>query len=159
MDRDLKNKQSTHTRAGATQAQYSVISVLIRQKTVTWGGWTWAAPMSGTGITGGGSGYAAHLAHAEGVLYDTELGSVTSERVGLFCFPIKHSTHTHSLRSIVPDLYSATTCETCLAVTFKINTQHTQYCNHGNFFPTGISSPYSLSFFHTISLSPAFTSA
>ena len=31
--------------------------------------------MSGTGITGGGSGYAAILAHA-GVLYGTELGSV-----------------------------------------------------------------------------------
>ena len=49
----------------------------------------------GTGITGGGgSGYAAILAHAEGVLYGTELGSVTLKRVGLFCFPIKHSTHT-----------------------------------------------------------------
>jgi hypothetical protein len=41
-----------------------------------------------------GSGYAAHLAHAGGVLYGTELGSVTLKRVGLFCFPIKHSTHT-----------------------------------------------------------------
>ena len=50
---------------------------------------------SGTGITGGGSGYAALLAHAGGVLYGTELGSVTLKRVGLFCFPIKHSTHTH----------------------------------------------------------------
>ena len=49
--------------------------------------------MSGTGITGGGSGYAAILAHA-GVLYGTELGSVTLKRVGFFCFPIKHSTHT-----------------------------------------------------------------
>ena len=27
-------------------------------------------------------------------LYGTELGSVTLKRVGLFCFPIKHSTHT-----------------------------------------------------------------
>jgi hypothetical protein len=35
------------------------------------------------------------LAHAGGVLYGTELGSVTLKRVGLFCFPIKHSTHTH----------------------------------------------------------------
>jgi hypothetical protein len=26
-----------------------------------------------------------------------ELGSVTLKRVGLFCFPIKHSTHTHSI--------------------------------------------------------------
>jgi hypothetical protein len=49
---------------------------------------------SGTRITGGGSGYAAILAHAGGALYGTELGSVTLKRVGLFCFPIKHSTHT-----------------------------------------------------------------
>jgi hypothetical protein len=49
---------------------------------------------SGTGITGGGSGYAAILAHAEGVLYGMELGSVTLKRVGFFCFPLKHSTHT-----------------------------------------------------------------
>ena len=75
-----------------------------RQETVTWEGWTWAMD-SGTRITGGGCGYAAILAHAEGVLYGTELGSVTLlygtelgsvtlKRVGLFCFPIKHSTHT-----------------------------------------------------------------
>ena len=50
---------------------------------------------SGTGITGGGSGYAAHLAHEEGVLYGTELGSVTLKRVGLFCSPTKRSTHTY----------------------------------------------------------------
>ena len=56
---------------------------------------TWAAMDSGTGITGGGSGETALLAHAQGVLYGTELGSVTLERVGLFCFPVKHSnTHT-----------------------------------------------------------------
>jgi hypothetical protein len=60
------------------------------------GGWTWAMD-SGTGITGGGSGYAAILAHAGGVLYGTELGSVTLQRVGLFCFPIEHSTHTVGL--------------------------------------------------------------
>jgi len=54
---------------------------------------------SGTRITGG---YAALLAHAEGVLYGTELGSVTLKRIGLFGFPIKHSTHTLRLRSIVP---------------------------------------------------------
>ena len=35
------------------------------------------------------------LAHAGGVLYGMELGSVTLERIGFFCFPIKHSTHTH----------------------------------------------------------------
>ncbi len=43
---------------------------------------------------GGPSGYAAILAHAGGVLYGAELGSVTLKRVGLFCVPIKHSTHT-----------------------------------------------------------------
>jgi len=37
--------------------------------------------VSGTGITGGGSEYAALLAHAEGALYGTELGSVTLEQV------------------------------------------------------------------------------
>ena len=91
-------KHSTHTHT--TEAQYSVISVLVRQETVTfllfsnytlnthgcfpikhsthtWGGWTWAAMDSGSRITGGGSGYAAILAHAGGVLYGTELGSVT----------------------------------------------------------------------------------
>ena len=41
------------------------------------------------GITGGGSGYAALLAHAEGALYGTELGSVTLKRIGLFCFPTR----------------------------------------------------------------------
>ena len=49
---------------------------------------------SGSRITGGGPGYDAILAHAGGVLYGTELGSVTLKRVGSFCFPIKHSTHT-----------------------------------------------------------------
>ena len=38
---------------------------------------TSATPVSGTGITGGGSGYAALLAHAGWVLYGMELGSVT----------------------------------------------------------------------------------
>jgi hypothetical protein len=47
---------------------------------------------SGRRITGGGSEYAALLAHAEGVLYGMELGSVTLKRIGFFCFPIKHST-------------------------------------------------------------------
>jgi len=32
-----------------TQAQYSVISVLVRQETVTWGGWTWAATRMDSG--------------------------------------------------------------------------------------------------------------
>ena len=72
---------------------------------MTWGGWTWRLDLamdSGRGITGGGSGYAALLAHAEGALYGTDLGSVTLERVGLFCFPIKHSTHTWVGDSGVP---------------------------------------------------------
>jgi hypothetical protein len=30
----------------------------------------------------------------KGALYGTELGSVTLKRIGFFCFPIKHSTHT-----------------------------------------------------------------
>jgi hypothetical protein len=35
------------------------------------------------------------LAHAEGALYGTELGSVTLKRIGFFCFPIKTlNTHT-----------------------------------------------------------------
>jgi len=38
--------------------------------------------------------HAAILAHAGGALYGTELGSVTLKRIGFFCFPIKHSTHT-----------------------------------------------------------------
>jgi hypothetical protein len=54
---------------------------------------------SGSRITGGGSEYAALLAHAEGVLYGMELGSVTLKRIGFFCFPIKHSTHTRGLFS------------------------------------------------------------
>jgi hypothetical protein len=49
---------------------------------------------SGTRITGGGSGFTALLSHAGGALYGTELGSVTLKRIGFFCFPIKHSTHT-----------------------------------------------------------------
>ena len=36
-----------------------------------------------------------HLAHAEGALYGTELGSVTLKRIGFFCFLIKHSRHTN----------------------------------------------------------------
>jgi len=48
-----------------------------------------------TRITGGGSGYAALLAHAGGALCSSKLGSVTLKRIGFFCFPIKHSTHRH----------------------------------------------------------------
>jgi hypothetical protein len=38
--------------------------------------------------------YAALSAHAGWVLYGMELGPVTLKRIGFFCFPIKHSTHT-----------------------------------------------------------------
>ena len=40
---------------------------------------------SGTRIMGGGSGYAALLAHAEGVLYGMELGSVTCILYSVIC--------------------------------------------------------------------------
>ena len=50
---------------------------------------------SGTGITGGGSGYAVILAHAGGLLSGTELGLVTLKRVGLFFFQL-NTQHTHS---------------------------------------------------------------
>jgi hypothetical protein len=50
---------------------------------------------SGTRITGGGSGYAAIWRTREASEFCTvELGSVTLKRIGFFCFPIKHSTHT-----------------------------------------------------------------
>ena len=38
--------------------------------------------------------YVPSTRHAGGVLYGMELGSVTLKRIGFFCFPIKHSTHT-----------------------------------------------------------------
>ncbi len=50
-----------------TQVLNSVGSVLVHQETADWGSGrdvTSATPVSGTGITGGGSGYAALLAHA-----------------------------------------------------------------------------------------------
>ena len=46
-------------------------------------------------MTGGGSGYAAILAHAGGVLYGMELGSVTLKRIGFFCFQL-NTQHTHT---------------------------------------------------------------
>jgi hypothetical protein len=45
-----------------------------------------------------------HLAHAEGAVYGTELGSVTLKRIGFFCFPIKHSTHTSGLNLKISSL-------------------------------------------------------
>ena len=83
--------------------------------------WTWAAMDSGSRITGGGSGYAALLAHAGGALYGTELGSVTLKRISFFCFPNKHSTHTGTF-------FWRTQKESCkglVSVTLKINSQHT----------------------------------
>ena len=60
-----------------TQVLNSVISVLLRQETATWGGLDLVSDGfsdSGSRITGGGSGFAALLAHAGGVVYGTELG-------------------------------------------------------------------------------------
>jgi hypothetical protein len=50
---------------------------------------------SGTGITGGGSGYAAILAHAGGVLYGSELGDL-QESWFIFVFQL-HTQHTKPL--------------------------------------------------------------
>ncbi len=47
---------------------------------------------SGRGITGDGSGYDAILAHAGGVLYGTELGSVTLKSVELVYFVFQLNT-------------------------------------------------------------------
>jgi hypothetical protein len=74
----------------------SVISVLLRQETATWG----CCDLGNSGVWerdyGWGVRVRRHLAHAEGVMYGMELGSVTLKRIGFFCFPIKHSTHTPS---------------------------------------------------------------
>ena len=75
--------------------------------------WTWAAPVSGTGNTGGGSRYAAILAHAGGALYGTEFGSVTLKRIVFFCFPIKHSTHTLVPEAGTTELGSVTLKRIC----------------------------------------------
>ncbi len=75
--------------------------VLLRQETATWGG----CDLGDSGVWERDYGWGVrvlrslrkrrHLAHAEGVLYGMELGSVTLKRIGFFCFPIKHSnTHT-----------------------------------------------------------------
>ena len=88
-----------------TQAQYSVISVLVRQETVLV---SFVFQLNtqhthlgrldlGAGFWGQDYGWGLQVSRpfgaAEGVLYGTELGSVTSKRVGLFVFPIQHSTH------------------------------------------------------------------
>ncbi len=60
-----------------TQVLNSVISVLLRQETATWGG----CDLGNSGVWDGDYGWGVrvrrHLAHAEGVLYGMELGSVT----------------------------------------------------------------------------------
>jgi hypothetical protein len=94
-------------KTGSCQGKHRPIS-----KTVT-------AMDSGSRITGGGSGYDALLAHAGGVLYGTELGSVTLKRIGFFCFPIKHSTHTlppcgHG--SAVNHVFEWFMCDVCVCV-------------------------------------------
>jgi hypothetical protein len=90
---------------------------------------------SGRRITGGGSGYAAILAHAGGVLYGTELGSVTLKRIGfLFVFQL-NTQHTWSGttggQGPGRPPFGARRKESCKglgSVTFKINTQHTLSC-------------------------------
>ena len=66
----INNQHTTHT-----QSSRSWFAKRPRPGEVV----TWAASDSGSRNTGGGSGYAALLAHAEGVLYGMELGSVTSK--------------------------------------------------------------------------------
>ena len=78
---------------GSTQVLNSVISVLLRQETATWGGLNLGTLDSGSRITGvGGPGTPPFWRTRKERC--TELGSVTLKRIGLFCFPIKHSTHT-----------------------------------------------------------------
>ena len=48
-----------------TRLRYDEPMLVWTRQTVTWGGWTWAAPVTGTGIAGGGSGYAAILSFAK----------------------------------------------------------------------------------------------
>jgi len=67
-----------------TQVLNSVISVLLRQETATWRG----LDLGSAGVWDGdywwGVWVRRPLAHAGGVLYGTELGSVTLKRVGFF---------------------------------------------------------------------------
>ena len=84
-----------------TQVLNSVISDLLRQETATWGGLDLGSAVVWDRDYGWGfrvREYAALLAHAGGALYGTELGLVTFKRIGFFCFPIKHSTHTAATR-------------------------------------------------------------
>ena len=66
-----------HFGQAPTQVLNSVISVLLRQETATWGG----CDLGNSGVWerdyGWGVRVRRHLAHAEGVLYGMELGSVT----------------------------------------------------------------------------------
>ena len=80
-------------------------------------------------------GYAALLAHAEGVLYGTELGLVTLKRVGLFCFPIKHSTHTAGRRAAgalsLCQAESRNTIHECVCVCVLLLQDLLQSCSRG----------------------------
>jgi hypothetical protein len=89
-----------HFGPAPTQALNSVISVLLRQETATWGGSDLGSADVWERDYGWGSGYAVILAHAGGALYGTELGLVTLKRIGFFCFPIKLSTHTQPSLSL-----------------------------------------------------------
>ena len=74
-----------------TQVLNSVISVLLRQETATWGG----CDLGNSGVWerdyGWGVRVRRHLAHAGGVLYGMELGSVT----------LKNKQPTHTLNYMV----------------------------------------------------------
>ena len=82
-----------HFGTAPTQVLNSVILVLLRQETATWGGLDLVSDGVWDRDYGWGVRVRRHFG-AGGVLYGTELGSVTLKRVGLFYFPIKHSTHT-----------------------------------------------------------------
>ena len=73
--------------------------------------------------TGGGSGYAALFAHAEGVLYGMDIGSVPLKRLGFFCFPIKHSTHTGEMGNKLCGC-GLSLNKTLLRTFLKVHTRH-----------------------------------
>jgi hypothetical protein len=70
---------------------------------------------------GGGSEYAALLAHAGGALYGMELGSVTLKRIGFFCFPIKHSTHNIINRVCVVNMNTLSNIAGCVIVAAPVH--------------------------------------
>jgi hypothetical protein len=82
----------------------SVISVLVRQETATWGG----CDLGGDGFGEGDYGWGVRVRRPFGargmssVRYGIRLGDLKEN--WFLCFPIKHSTHTPHLRSIVPNI-------------------------------------------------------